>query len=155
MATDSDRSQKESNTTIKIIVFLIICYVVWTVYKGLKYRHAKYRKRQYFKSYIKKSTVLKQRHKCAICKKRADVWDYDHIDGNRSNNHARNCQALCPNCHAKKTRGLLEQWKNHMSIAIYASLACRAQYHYRVLFMSGTAHDNHFISPCCSFLKCF
>ena len=107
--THSDQSQKESNTTIKITVFLIICYVVWTVYKRLKYRHAKYRKRQYFKAYIKQSTILKQRYKCAICKKRAGVWDYDHIDGNRSNNHARNCQALCPNCHAKKTRGILKQ----------------------------------------------
>jgi hypothetical protein len=39
------------------------------------------------------------------------VWDYDHKDGNRSNNHARNCQALCPNCHAKKTGGLLKREK--------------------------------------------
>jgi 5-methylcytosine-specific restriction endonuclease McrA len=37
------------------------------------------------------------------------LWDYDHIDGNRSNNDPSNCQALCPNCHAKKTRGLLKQ----------------------------------------------
>ena len=41
--------------------------------------------------------------------KEAGIWDYDHIDGNRSNNHARNCQASCPNCHAKKTPGLLKQ----------------------------------------------
>jgi 5-methylcytosine-specific restriction endonuclease McrA len=40
------------------------------------------------------------------------VWDYDHIDGNRSNNKISNCQALCPNCHAKKTRGLLKQDKS-------------------------------------------
>jgi hypothetical protein len=39
-----------------------------------------------------------------MCKKRAGVWDYDHIDGNRSNNQARNSQALCSNCHAKKIR---------------------------------------------------
>jgi hypothetical protein len=108
-STDSDRSQKESNTTTKIIVFLGICYIVWTIYKRLKHGHSKYRKRQYFKAYVKESTILKQHYKCAICKKRAGIWDYDHIDGNRSNNHARNCQALCPNCHAKKTRSLLKQ----------------------------------------------
>jgi 5-methylcytosine-specific restriction endonuclease McrA len=57
--------------------------------------------------------VLKdQNYKCAICKRGAGVWDYDHIDGNRSNNDISNCQALCPNCHAKKTRGLLAQEKS-------------------------------------------
>jgi hypothetical protein len=50
----------------------------------------------------------------------ADVWDYDHIDENRSHNDFNNCQALCPNCHAKKTRGLLKQKtkSNRMWIAI-------------------------------------
>ena len=38
----------------------------------------------------------------------AGVWDYDHKNGDRSNNKLINCQALCPNCHAKKTRGLLK-----------------------------------------------
>jgi len=42
-------------------------------------------------------------------KERWGVWDYDHIDGNRSNNSPDNCQVLCPNCHAKKSRGLLKQ----------------------------------------------
>ena len=32
------------------------------------------------------------------------IWDFDHIDGDSSNNSLSNCQALCPNCHAKKTR---------------------------------------------------
>jgi hypothetical protein len=108
-SADSDPLQKESNTTVKIITFSIICYITWAIYKRLKYRHAKYRKRQYFTPYIKENTILKQRYKCAICKKRAGVWDYDHKDGNRSNNNPRNCQALCPNCHAKKTRRLLKK----------------------------------------------
>jgi 5-methylcytosine-specific restriction endonuclease McrA len=38
----------------------------------------------------------------------AGVWNYDHKNGDRSNNKITNCQALCPNCHAKKTRGLLK-----------------------------------------------
>ena len=48
---------------------------------------------------------------CAICRRSVGVWDYDHKDGNRANNNAGNCQALCPNCHAKKTRGLLKREK--------------------------------------------
>jgi hypothetical protein len=113
--TDSGPSQQESNITIKIVVFLIFCYAVWIIYKRLKYRYGKYRRRQYFTAYIKEDTILKQYYKCAICKRNTGVWDYDHIDGNRSNNHSRNCQALCPNCHAKKTRGLLKQEKKSSS----------------------------------------
>lgn len=36
------------------------------------------------------------------------IWDYDHKDGNRGNNKASNCQALCPICHSKKSRGLIK-----------------------------------------------
>jgi HNH endonuclease len=46
-----------------------------------------------------------------MCKESSGVWDFDHIDGNGSNNAPSNCQALCPNCHAKKTHGLLKQEK--------------------------------------------
>ena len=113
--TNTGPTQQESNITIKIVVFLIFCYAVWTIYKRLKYRYGKYRKRQYFTAYIKEDTILKQHYKCAICKRNTGVWDYDHMDGNRSNNHSRNCQALCPNCHAKKTRGLLKQEKKSSS----------------------------------------
>jgi hypothetical protein len=108
---DSGPSQQETNITIKIVVFSIFCYAAWTIYTRLKCRHGKCQKRQYFPAYIKEHTIRKQRYKCAICKKSAGIWDYDHIDGNRSNNNSRNCQALCPNCHAKKTRGLLKQEK--------------------------------------------
>jgi hypothetical protein len=52
-SADSDPLQKESNTTIKIITFSIICYIVWAIYKRLKYKHAKYRMRQCFTPYVK------------------------------------------------------------------------------------------------------
>ena len=45
-----------------------------------------------------------QRHLCNHCDRILDVVNFDHIDGDRSNNHISNCQALCPNCHARKTR---------------------------------------------------
>jgi hypothetical protein len=55
--TNTGPTQQESNITIKIVVFLIFCYAVWTIYKRLKYRHGKYRKRQYFPTYIKEDAI--------------------------------------------------------------------------------------------------
>ena len=52
-----------------------------------------------------KIAVLKaQNYKCKSCKCNLEEIDFDHIDGNRANNALSNCQALCPNCHRKKTR---------------------------------------------------
>jgi len=45
-----------------------------------------------------------QKNCCNDCGKESDVLDFDHMDGDSSNNSLKNCQALCPNCHAKKTR---------------------------------------------------
>lgn len=50
-----------------------------------------------------------------ICKRNTGVWDYDHKNGDRSNNKKSNCQALCPNCHAKKTWSLLKVEKRSNS----------------------------------------
>jgi hypothetical protein len=83
---DPGPSQQETNMTIKLVVFLILCYVVWTIYKRLKYKYGKYRKKQYFPTYIKEDTTRKQHYKCAICKRGTSIWDFDHKDGNRSNN---------------------------------------------------------------------
>jgi len=30
--------------------------------------------------------------------------EYDHIDGDHSNNNTKNCQAICSNCHSNKSR---------------------------------------------------
>ena len=41
---------------------------------------------------------------CAICRSKLDqyVVDFDHINGNSTNNKIKNCQALCTPCHRKK-----------------------------------------------------
>ena len=44
-----------------------------------------------------------QDHRCAICKTVGALIEFDHKDGNRSNNHISNGQAICPNCHTTKT----------------------------------------------------
>ena len=61
-------------------------------------------KRKSFSQTTQEITLIKQAHKCNMCKKKMDVINFDHIDEDRSNNSIENCQALCPNCHAKKTR---------------------------------------------------
>ncbi len=96
--------------------FIIIGGIIYLIYKEFTKRYGKHRERRYFPADVKEDTIRKQHHKCAICKKGTSIWDFDHKDGNRSNNRSSNCQALCPTCHAKKTRGLLKQEKKfHLS----------------------------------------
>jgi hypothetical protein len=83
-----------------LFVFIIILIAAWK----LKHRRGKYRERQYFSESVKENILDKQHHKCAQCNRLLNVVDYDHKDGDRSNNKESNCVALCPNCHAVKTR---------------------------------------------------
>jgi len=53
---------------------------------------------------VKEHILDKQHHKCADSNRLLNVVHYDHKDGGRSNNKESNCVALCPNCHAVKTR---------------------------------------------------
>ena len=59
-------------------------------------------KRRAFSAETKELVLSRQNHRCNVCGKRPDHWDFDHI-GSRSNNSARNCQALCLDCHREKT----------------------------------------------------
>jgi hypothetical protein len=93
------------------VLNLIIVVVIIQFMKSLQKENGKHRERRYFPASVKEDTIRKQHHKCAICKRNTSVWDFDHKDGNRSNNNPSNCQALCPNCHSKKTHGLLKHEK--------------------------------------------
>ena len=62
--------------------------------------------RKDFSESVKKYVLALQYYRCNHCNMVLDVFNFDHIDGNRSNNLSSNCQALCPNCHARKTRGI-------------------------------------------------
>jgi len=66
--------------------------------------------RKKFSTDTEATTYLKQSGKCNDCKKKIGVvngrpvhLDYDHIDGDPSNNHPSNCQALCLDCHRNKS----------------------------------------------------
>jgi len=62
------------------------------------------KKRKEFSESTKKDTMLKQRFVCNECKQSPEFWEFHHKDWNRSNNSPGNCEGLCLNCHAKKTR---------------------------------------------------
>jgi len=61
-------------------------------------------KRRQFSKLVKEKILISQNFQCVKCKDPLEIADFDHIDGNSSNNDISNCQALCPNCHAEKTR---------------------------------------------------
>jgi len=63
-------------------------------------------KRRSFSNIIKREVLAKQNYRCMFCGEKLDAKDFDHIDGDSSNNSLNNCQALCPNCHATKTRNM-------------------------------------------------
>jgi len=60
--------------------------------------------RKDFAESTKKFTLLMQGNVCNSCKKPSKLWDFHHKNGNSSDNSKRNCEALCPYCHAEKTR---------------------------------------------------
>ena len=60
--------------------------------------------RMNFTKKAQKWTLALQNNRCNHCQRVLDVVNFDHIDGNIANNSLLNSQALCPNCHAKKTR---------------------------------------------------
>jgi len=59
--------------------------------------------RKDFTDTTKRDTIIRQGFVCNSCYQPTKHWDFHHISG-RSNNMPSNCEALCPNCHAEKTR---------------------------------------------------
>ena len=82
------------------ILLIIIAAVIGIVIKKL----ARKKERRGFPDVVKERVLKKQSHRCANCKRLLNVVDWDHKNGKRYDNSESNCQALCPNCHAIKTR---------------------------------------------------
>jgi len=74
------------------------------VLSAMKDKQKKLGKRKQFAKLTKENILKKQKNRCKLCDKKSDIWDFDHIDEDKANNDISNCQALCPNCHAKITR---------------------------------------------------
>jgi hypothetical protein len=94
----------EELVTISLLFLILICLLIWLLQR-LKHRT---KRRRSFSVQTKNLVLRNQKFKCSICRMNVGIWDYDHKDGNRGNNKVSNCQALCPICHAKKSRGLIK-----------------------------------------------
>jgi len=67
---------------------------------------SKKKRRKEFSRGIIIDVLVEQNFKCASCGKgftKDRRPHFDHMDGKNSNNRKDNCQALCPNCHDKKS----------------------------------------------------
>ncbi len=53
-----------------------------------------------------KQVLNRQDGRCAKCSEVSGTFQFDHKDDNHNNNDLDNCQALCPNCHDRKSRHL-------------------------------------------------
>lgn len=92
-----------------LFVFLamtIIGLMILKSYEKLKIKQPK--ERRGFTRLIRIKVLKKQNYKCDHCRRILTTVDFHHKNGDRSDNRERNCQALCPNCHAIETRGLLK-----------------------------------------------
>lgn len=94
---------KTSDQSVTLLVVILFLLAVGFIALRLR-KKGKPKERKGFSQNIKENVLRKQDHKCAHCKKLLNVVDWDHKNGNRSDNRESNCQALCPNCHAIKTR---------------------------------------------------
>lgn len=92
-------------SSIVILFSIVVTGLVLNSLKKLKRSMNKARKG--FSQGTRERILRKQNHRCAYCRKVLKVIDYHHKNGNRSDNRENNCQALCPNCHAIKTRNKL------------------------------------------------
>ncbi len=86
------------------IISVSVVIIIAAIARKLKYRKGKYKERQHFSDFIKEKVLEKQRHRCADCNRVLNVVDWHHKNRDRSDNRESNCVALCPNCHAIKTR---------------------------------------------------
>jgi len=93
-------SHKKDDFKIKLAKMVISSLIKYAFRLDL----ARKTKRLYFSELTKQLTLIAQGFRCKMCGRFLDVVDFHHIDGNRSINHITNCEAICPNCHAKITR---------------------------------------------------
>lgn len=89
-------------SSIVLLFSILATGIVLNYLKKLKKSTNKARKG--FSQGTRERILRKQNHRCIYCRKNLTVIDYHHKNGNRSDNRENNCQALCPNCHAIKTR---------------------------------------------------
>ena len=105
---DTGQSDFGSNGIIIGIVVLIVIVIIAGIAKSSKTQSGEHGvlARRSFSQDVRDTVLQNQEGRCAICGRHASSFQFDHKDGNHSNNSPSNCQALCPNCHDRKSRGL-------------------------------------------------
>jgi hypothetical protein len=102
-SSDTNQPPQDSRSVLILILLLASAAVIGIVIKKLS-RNKKQKDRRDFPDTIKERVLKKQNHRCANCKRLLNVVDWDHKNSKRYDNSESNCLALCPNCHAIKTR---------------------------------------------------
>jgi hypothetical protein len=96
-------------TNFYFLVFLIITITGLVILKSFdRLERNQPKVRRGFTRVIRDNVLKKQNYKCDHCRRILNAVDFHHKNGDRSDNRERNCQALCPNCHAIETRGLIK-----------------------------------------------
>ena len=96
--------ENTSYIAIGVIIVIIIIAILVKAKQGARGSGFSTGKRKSFSNSVKEQVLKRQGHRCNDCHRLLNVVDYDHIDGDHSNNGINNSQALCPNCHAEKSR---------------------------------------------------
>jgi 5-methylcytosine-specific restriction endonuclease McrA len=99
-----------SNDDIVWNILSILKGIYKTGYQDGRLGKKKSRRRAFSKK-TKQAVLFVQGFRCRSCNGVLYVHEFDHIDGNKANNQTSNCQALCPNCHAKLTKFRRKQKK--------------------------------------------
>ena len=107
--------EKETSAIIFFGVFFLLCVLGYKLMSRSKRRYSKPRvqrggywsdERRHFDSQTKRTVLSAQKQRCNFCKCELagqGITEFDHIDGDKTNNHFTNCQALCANCHRRKS----------------------------------------------------
>jgi hypothetical protein len=86
------------------IISVSVVIIIAAIARKFKHRSGKHKERHPFPDLVREKVLEKQHHRCADCNRVLNVVDWHHKNRDRSDNRESNCVALCPNCHAIKTR---------------------------------------------------
>jgi hypothetical protein len=98
---------RDDEIGIGVFIFIIIIVIIIVIKKKSGSTDSGgYKVRRGFSQDIRDAVLQRQGGKCANCGRYVSSYQFDHKNGNRSDNSSYNAQALCPNCHDRKSRGL-------------------------------------------------
>lgn len=94
--TDEDYNDNVRTTSFVFSLLILFVALIILLVKSKKTR-------EFFSAETRKEALSRQDYKCKICGRFMDYWDrdFDHKNGNRSDNKLSNCRALHPRCHRR------------------------------------------------------